>query len=87
MSFFGSAASTSTATQDKDIEVVDPPPDSISSLAFSPVADYLAVGSWDNNVRVVTLSLLNPGLLFSILCWFECDVWVVMVGCRCGYMK
>ncbi|EIM91015.1 WD40 repeat-like protein [Stereum hirsutum FP-91666 SS1] len=52
MSFFGSAASTSTATQDKDIEVVDPPPDSISSLGFSPAADYLAVGSWDNNVRI-----------------------------------
>ena len=54
MSFFG-AASTSTNvsnTTDKDVEVVDPPPDSISSLSFSPLADYLAVGSWDNNVRI-----------------------------------
>ena len=53
MSFF-STASSSTAppvAADKDIEVADPPADSISSLAFSPQAEYLAVGSWDNNVR------------------------------------
>lgn len=53
MSFFGATTSTTAATPDKDIEVADPPPDSISSLAFSPQADYLAVGSWDNNVRVL----------------------------------
>jgi len=56
MSFFGSATNASavvpSAPQDKDIEIADPPPDSISSLAFSPQADYLAVGSWDNNVRI-----------------------------------
>lgn len=51
MSFFGTATSTTAAPSDKDIEVADPPPDSVSSLAFSPQADYLAVGSWDNNVR------------------------------------
>lgn len=51
MSFFGTTTSTTPATSDKDIEVADPPPDSISSLGFSPQADYLAVGSWDNNVR------------------------------------
>ncbi|KAI0925711.1 hypothetical protein AcV5_008375 [Taiwanofungus camphoratus] len=56
MSFF-SGASTSTAIGsnsqgDKDIEVADPPGDSISSLAFSSQADYMAVGSWDNNVRI-----------------------------------
>lgn len=53
MSFFGTATSTTAATPDKDIEVADPPPDSVSSLAFSPQADYLAVGSWDNNVLVL----------------------------------
>ncbi|KIY72387.1 Poly(A)+ RNA export protein [Cylindrobasidium torrendii FP15055 ss-10] len=54
MSFFGTSTSTPAATNatDKDIEVADPPPDSISSLAFSGVADYLAVGSWDNSVRI-----------------------------------
>ncbi|KAI0308844.1 WD40 repeat-like protein [Amylostereum chailletii] len=53
MSFFSNTSTTNTnASNEKDIEVADPPPDSISSLAFSPVADFLAVGSWDNNVRV-----------------------------------
>ncbi|OCH95461.1 Poly(A)+ RNA export protein [Obba rivulosa] len=56
MSFFNSAASSSSvanpAPADKDIEVNDPPTDSISSLSFSSQADYLAVGSWDNNVRI-----------------------------------
>ena len=54
MSFFGAATSTTAAVPDKDVEVADPPPDSISSLSFSPQADYLAVGSWDNNVGGVT---------------------------------
>lgn len=59
MSFFGNTASSTvgaagntSATAEKDIEVVDPPSDSISSLSFSTQADYLAVGSWDNSVRV-----------------------------------
>jgi len=54
MSFFGTAATTTTpaAPADKDIEVPEPPSDSISSLSFSSAADYLAVGSWDNNVRL-----------------------------------
>lgn len=54
MSFFGSAATStaaSTAVADKDIEVTDPPTDSISCLSFSSQADYLAVGSWSNEVR------------------------------------
>jgi len=50
MSLFTGA--TPAAPVEKDLEVVDPPPDSISCLAFSPVADFLAVGSWDNNVRI-----------------------------------
>lgn len=59
MSFFSNTASSTvgaatntSATAEKDIEVVDPPTDSISSLSFSSQADYLAVGSWDNSVRV-----------------------------------
>ena len=54
MSFFSSSSSNAlvnNAAADKDIEVADPPTDSISSVSFSPTADYLAVGSWDNNVR------------------------------------
>ncbi|KAI3613757.1 poly + rna export protein [Moniliophthora roreri] len=53
MSFFGSATSTSTTSNvEKDIEMSDPPTDSISSMSFSSQADYLAVGSWDNSVRI-----------------------------------
>ncbi|KAI6038799.1 WD40-repeat-containing domain protein [Pisolithus marmoratus] len=54
MSFFGagSTSAPAAAPAEKDIEVPEIPTDSISSLAFSPAADYLAVGSWDNNVRL-----------------------------------
>ncbi|KAJ2978865.1 hypothetical protein NUW54_g11229 [Trametes sanguinea] len=55
MSFFGASTSSTLVNAtggDKDIEVADPPTDSISSVSFSPTADYLAVGSWDNNVRI-----------------------------------
>ena len=59
MSFFNTAGSSTvagTSTQPalaaKDLEVTDPPPDSISSLSWSPQADFLAAGSWDNNVRM-----------------------------------
>lgn len=33
-----------------DVEVADPPGDSMAALSFSPQADFLAVGSWDNQV-------------------------------------
>jgi mRNA export factor len=53
MAFFGGSTSTATATTDaKDVELVDPPGDSISCLDFSPTADYLAVGCWNNEVSV-----------------------------------
>ncbi|KAI0261482.1 WD40 repeat-like protein [Gloeopeniophorella convolvens] len=54
MAFFGASSTSAnvSSTAEKDVEVADPPPDSISSLAFCPVADFLAVGSWDNNVRI-----------------------------------
>ncbi|KZT41768.1 Poly(A)+ RNA export protein [Sistotremastrum suecicum HHB10207 ss-3] len=54
MSFFNTnnTATSSSTVADKDIEVADAPTDSISSLAFSPTADYLAVGSWSNEVRI-----------------------------------
>ncbi|KAG9049136.1 hypothetical protein FS837_011055 [Tulasnella sp. UAMH 9824] len=53
MSFFGGA--TQPAAQ-PDVEVSDPPTDSISALSFCPTADYLAVASWDNNVRIYEIS-------------------------------
>lgn len=36
----------------KDVEVVSPPNDGISSVAFSPTANHLAATSWDETVRV-----------------------------------
>ena len=47
----GTSSNTPTLSPDKDIEVADPPTDSISSISFSSQADYMAVGSWDNSVR------------------------------------
>ncbi|KAK7454441.1 RNA export factor gle2 [Stygiomarasmius scandens] len=54
MSFFGAQSTTAntSGTADKDIEMADPPTDSVSSMSFSTQADYLAVGSWDNSVRI-----------------------------------
>lgn len=67
MSFFSNAStSTAASTQDKDIEIADPPTDSISSVAFSPQADYLAVGSWDNNVGRVEANKRRRALLTSV---------------------
>jgi len=36
----------------KDFEVSQPPTDTVSDISFSPVADYMAVSSWDNNTRI-----------------------------------
>ncbi|KAJ7603159.1 WD40-repeat-containing domain protein [Mycena polygramma] len=54
MAFFNSSTSNAApaAAAEKDIEMSDPPTDSISSVSFSSQADYLAVGSWDNSVRI-----------------------------------
>lgn len=56
---FGSAATTSSTNAantlgdlSKDIPLNNPPEDSISDLAFSPVSEHLAVASWDKKVRI-----------------------------------
>ena len=48
---FGAAAPVPTHNPNKDFEVTSPPSDGVSSLAFSPVANLLVAGSWDNQVR------------------------------------
>lgn len=53
MAFFSSSSNTGVNAVQKDVEVADPPGDSISALAFSNQADFLAVGSWDNSVSLV----------------------------------
>jgi len=35
----------------KDVEVAQPPNDSVSCLSFSPKGNFLVAGSWDNQVR------------------------------------
>ncbi|KAK3685783.1 WD40-repeat-containing domain protein [Podospora appendiculata] len=56
---FGSAAATASNTLGDlkgDVELGNPPTDSISDLAFNPnpadQKDFLAVASWDNKVRI-----------------------------------
>lgn len=77
MSFFGTSTTTNTsATAEKDIEMADPPTDSISSMSFSSQADYLAVGSWDNSV-----SKLSP-LLYSVqnILFTQVRIYEVLAG-------
>lgn len=53
------AAAGASATQgdiSKDVQVSDPPEDSISDLAFSPATDHLAVASWDKKVRIYEIN-------------------------------
>lgn len=47
-------AMSNTSNPMQDFEVVSPPDDSVSSLAFSPASipqNFLVAGSWDCNVR------------------------------------
>ncbi|XP_024924048.1 protein RAE1 [Ziziphus jujuba] len=48
----------------KSFEVAQPPNDSVSSLAFSPKANYLVATSWDNQVRCWEI-MLNGRFLQS----------------------
>ncbi|XP_065063092.1 mRNA export factor-like [Rhopilema esculentum] len=49
-SLFGSTA-TNAANPNKDLEVSQPGDDTISSVQFSPKANFLVASSWDNNIR------------------------------------
>lgn len=48
--------------QQKDIELTQPPSDSVSKIEFSPTQDVLAVASWDNNVSSRSNSVANADL-------------------------
>ncbi len=50
MSNLFGAAPTATPAAPGDFELVAPPGDSISSVSFSPRANFLAGTSWDNQV-------------------------------------
>ncbi|PVV04813.1 hypothetical protein BB560_000687 [Smittium megazygosporum] len=36
----------------KDVEITQPPSDTVSEIQFSPKAEFLAAASWDNSVRI-----------------------------------
>lgn len=75
----GLASAASTSNDPKDIEVSDPPSDSISSMSFSTAGEYLAVGSWNNEVRSILfnsraswlLPFVLEGVLFAYLIFFS----------------
>ncbi|TFK28177.1 polyA+ RNA export [Coprinopsis marcescibilis] len=82
MAFFSGGApqiaTSATNSAEKDVEISDPPSDSISSIAFSPQADYLGVASWDNSVRIYEIGpqgqsqgkamYQHPGPVLDV-CW------------------
>jgi len=49
-------------TLDHDIQLASPPDDSISSLAWSTSANYLAAASWDSKVRIYDVTSSNTGV-------------------------
>jgi mRNA export factor len=57
---FGTATSTSAGNTigdlKNDVAIANPPEDTTSDLAFSPVADILAVSSWDKKVRIYQIA-------------------------------
>ncbi|KAI1778595.1 WD40 repeat-like protein [Hypoxylon cercidicola] len=60
--FGSSAAAAATASSNtigdlkNDVALSNPPEDTISGLAFSPTADFLAVSSWDKKVRIYQIA-------------------------------
>lgn len=91
-SLFGSTATAAT-NPNKDIEVVSPPDDSVSCLAFSPATvpqTYLVAGSWDNIVRCwevdqtgKTMPKAQQVLQGPVLdaCWSDDGTKVFMASC------
>ena len=61
---FGSSSASATNTQgdlSKDVELKQPPADSVSEIAFSPKSDLLAVSSWDQKVRIYAIDSYGQG--------------------------
>jgi mRNA export factor len=53
------ASASVTGDLSKDVQLNSPPDDSISWLSWSPVANHLAVSSWDSKVRIYDVTQ-NP---------------------------
>lgn len=63
-SLFGKPAATGSGVIGdlaKDVQLASPPEDSISALSWSPVANHLAVSSWDNKVRIYDVTSTPTG--------------------------
>lgn len=52
---------------DNDVEVPNPPADSVSCMQFAPQAELLAVGSWDSKVRGNILRVFRACILTRML--------------------
>jgi len=77
---------TSNTNPMQDFEVVSPPDDSISSLAFSPASiqqNFLVAGSWDCNVRcweveqsgkTVPKSMQSMAAPVLSVCWSDVSI-------------
>jgi mRNA export factor len=74
----------------KDIELAQPPSDSVSKIDFSPTQDVLAVASWDNNVRLYNVSnqgqnepkhMYNHEAPVLDLCWTKNGSHLFSAGC------
>lgn len=50
-----------------DIQLAFPPNDAVSSLVWSPVANHLAVASWDNKVRVYDVPENSVGTGLAVM--------------------
>ncbi|EFN64129.1 mRNA export factor [Camponotus floridanus] len=84
---------SNTSNPMQDFEVVSPPDDSISSLAFSPASiqqNFLVAGSWDCNVRcweveqsgkTVPKSMQSMAAPVLAVCWSDDGTKVFMAGC------
>lgn len=57
--------SQGTSAAKKDMELDQPPEDSISKVAFAPNSNYLVASSWDNNVRSYEIHLFSAHLLMT----------------------
>lgn len=92
-STFASSTSSATVNPNKDFEVVSPPDDSTSALAFSPASipsNLLVAGSWDSCVRcweveqtgkTIPKSMQNVGAPVLDVAWYDDGTKVFIASC------
>lgn len=52
----GSTANATVGDISKDVALNNPPEDSVSDIAFSPITEHVAVASWDKKVRIYEIN-------------------------------